>query len=51
MGLSLVACSSNEPKTKVAEEKEEKKIINSCLEATLMKSPIIKQSVIFLYHL
>ena len=26
MGLSLVACSSNEPKTKVAEEKEEKKI-------------------------
>ena len=29
------------------EEKEEKKIINSYLEATLMKSPIIKQSVIF----
>ena len=26
MGLSLVACSSNEPETKVAEEKEEKKI-------------------------
>lgn len=26
MGLSLVACSSLEPKTKVAEEKEEKKI-------------------------
>ena len=25
MGLSLVACSSNEPETKVAEEKEEKK--------------------------
>ena len=28
-------------------EKEEKKIINSNLEATLLKSPIIKQSVIF----
>ena len=27
MGLSLVACSSNEPETKVAEEKEEKKIV------------------------
>lgn len=26
VGLSLVACSSNEPETKVAEEKEEKKI-------------------------
>lgn len=26
MGLSLVACSLNEPETKVAEEKEEKKI-------------------------
>ena len=27
MGLSLVACSLNEPETKVAEEKEEKKIV------------------------
>ena len=27
MGLSLVACSSNEPETKIAEEKEEKKIV------------------------